>query len=66
MRHLYDALPEGRRGHYAATAADLAAMTGLVQAGDIVLVKGSKSSRISLVVDALRRAGHTQQRHEKG
>ncbi len=56
MRALYDALPEARRGIYAETAAELAARAGdLVAIGDIVLVKGSKGSRISTVVDALRR-----------
>ena len=56
MRALYDALPEDRRGIYAESAADLAARAAeLVAIGDIVLVKGSKGSRISTVVDALRR-----------
>uniref|UniRef100_UPI0035B23952 UDP-N-acetylmuramoyl-tripeptide--D-alanyl-D- alanine ligase n=1 Tax=Paracoccus sp. TaxID=267 RepID=UPI0035B23952 len=53
MRALYDALPEDRRGIYAESAADLAARAAeLVAIGDIVLVKGSKGSRISTVVDA--------------
>ena len=57
MRALYDALPEARRGLYAQTAAELAARIGeLVAIGDIVLVKGSKGSRVSTVVDALRQA----------
>ncbi|QBX33877.1 UDP-N-acetylmuramoyl-tripeptide--D-alanyl-D-alanine ligase [Paracoccus liaowanqingii] len=55
MRHLHEALPEDRRGLWAATAGDLAACApDLISAGDIVLVKGSKSSRISMVVEALR------------
>lgn len=55
MRHLFDALPPGRRGRWAETAAELAAQApDLIRAGDIVLVKGSKSSRISAVVGALR------------
>ncbi|MFV0302840.1 MAG: glutamate ligase domain-containing protein, partial [Paracoccus sp. (in: a-proteobacteria)] len=58
MRHLYDALPPEKRGEWAGTAAELAARaTDLVAAGDIVLVKGSKGSRISTVVDALRKSG---------
>ena len=57
MRALHEALPPPRRGLWAATAADLAARVGdLVQTGDIVLIKGSKSSLISTVVDALRQA----------
>lgn len=56
MRALHEALPQGRRGIHAETAAELALRVGeLVTTGDIVLVKGSKSSRVSTVVDALRR-----------
>ncbi|GLK62589.1 UDP-N-acetylmuramoyl-tripeptide--D-alanyl-D-alanine ligase [Paracoccus kondratievae] len=56
MRALHEALPETRRGLHAATAAELAERVGeLVATGDIVLVKGSKSSKVSTVVDALRR-----------
>jgi len=29
-----------------------------LQAGDVVLVKGSKGSRVSIVVDAIRKLGH--------
>lgn len=59
MRHLYDALPEGQRGIWAQTAGELAASPAtLVDAGDVVLVKGSKGSKISLVVDAIRKLGH--------
>ena len=59
MRHLYDALPEAQRGHWAETAAELATMAAtLVDAGDVVLVKGSKGSKVSLVVDAIRKLGH--------
>lgn len=55
MRHLHDALPQSRRGLWAETAAELASrVPELILAGDIVLVKGSKSSRISSVVEALR------------
>jgi UDP-N-acetylmuramoyl-tripeptide--D-alanyl-D-alanine ligase len=59
MRHLWDALPQGKRGQWAATAAELAAQaTRLVDSGDVVLVKGSKGSKVSLVVDAIRKLGH--------
>ncbi|MCQ0970795.1 UDP-N-acetylmuramoyl-tripeptide--D-alanyl-D-alanine ligase [Paracoccus sp. TK19116] len=58
MRHLHDALPASKRGEWRETAAELAAMApDLVAPGDIVLVKGSKSSRVSAVVDALRKWG---------
>lgn len=60
MRHLHDALPADKRGQWTQTAAELAAHPDkLISAGDIVLVKGSKSSRISMVVQALR-AGAAQ------
>ena len=60
MRHLHDALPADKRGQWTQTAAELAAQPDkLISAGDIVLVKGSKSSRISMVVQALR-AGAAQ------
>ncbi|MGR3200194.1 MAG: UDP-N-acetylmuramoyl-tripeptide--D-alanyl-D-alanine ligase [Paracoccus sp. (in: a-proteobacteria)] len=55
MKHLYDALPAQRRGVWSESAADLASQAhDLVAPGDVVLVKGSKSSRISMVVQALR------------
>jgi UDP-N-acetylmuramoyl-tripeptide--D-alanyl-D-alanine ligase len=60
MRALWQALPERKRGRHVATAEDLAAEAHrLIDAGDVVLVKGSKGSRVSLVVAALRRAGRT-------
>ncbi|MGR3485167.1 MAG: UDP-N-acetylmuramoyl-tripeptide--D-alanyl-D-alanine ligase [Paracoccaceae bacterium] len=59
MTHLAAALPEAKRGRVAADADGLAAgVRALVADGDVVLVKGSKSSRIARVVDALRAIGH--------
>lgn len=59
MKALYDALPPEKRGRFVTKAADLAAIAPrLVDAGDVVLVKGSKGSKVSLVVDALRKLGH--------
>lgn len=58
MRALWEVLPALRRGRWSATAEELAAQAHrLIDAGDVVLVKGSKGSRVSLVVEALRRAG---------
>ena len=59
MRALHDVLPEAQRGRWEGSAKDLAADAhALIDAGDVVLVKGSKGSRVSLVVDALRKLGH--------
>ncbi|MGH1426097.1 MAG: UDP-N-acetylmuramoyl-tripeptide--D-alanyl-D-alanine ligase [Pseudooceanicola sp.] len=59
MQALYETLPEAQRGRFARSAEQLADRAGrLVDAGDVVLVKGSKGSRVSLVVDALRKLGH--------
>lgn len=56
MRALYDALPDEKRGHSFATAEEMAAEAhNLADAGDVVLVKGSKGSKVSLVVDVLRK-----------
>ena len=58
MQALWEALPRGQRGVWVQTAAELAArVRPLFDAGDIVLVKGSKGSKVSLVVDGLRKMG---------
>jgi UDP-N-acetylmuramoyl-tripeptide--D-alanyl-D-alanine ligase len=60
MKALWEALPRKQRGHWVETAPELAAQArSLFDAGDIVLVKGSKGSKVSLVVDALRKLGQT-------
>ncbi|MFN3662689.1 UDP-N-acetylmuramoyl-tripeptide--D-alanyl-D-alanine ligase [Yoonia sp.] len=59
MKHLWQSLPDTQRGQWTATAAELAGQASrLVDAGDVVLVKGSKGSKIALVVDAIRKLGH--------
>jgi UDP-N-acetylmuramoyl-tripeptide--D-alanyl-D-alanine ligase len=59
MRHLHEALDEARRGMWLETADEMVArVRKLVHSGDIVLVKGSKGAKVSLVVDALRKMGH--------
>ncbi|MEO1536377.1 MAG: UDP-N-acetylmuramoyl-tripeptide--D-alanyl-D-alanine ligase [Pseudomonadota bacterium] len=56
MKALYDALPVEKRGRWVEKAETLAGIAHkLIDAGDVVLVKGSKGSRVSLVVDALRK-----------
>ncbi|MBF9034497.1 UDP-N-acetylmuramoyl-tripeptide--D-alanyl-D-alanine ligase [Rhodobacterales bacterium HKCCE2091] len=56
--HLDAALPQAKRGLHCDTADELArAIPSELRAGDILLVKGSKSSNMSRVVDALRKLG---------
>ncbi len=56
MRNLHDGLPAGKRGLRTESAEEMAALAHqLVCPGDVVLVKGSKGSRISIVADAIRR-----------
>ncbi|PZQ96854.1 MAG: UDP-N-acetylmuramoyl-tripeptide--D-alanyl-D-alanine ligase [Cereibacter sphaeroides] len=67
MRALHAALPPRQRGIWTETATDLAGQVrGLVDAGDIVLVKGSKGIKVSLVVDALRKLGQAVARDQQG
>jgi UDP-N-acetylmuramoyl-tripeptide--D-alanyl-D-alanine ligase len=57
-RALYDALPRAQRGRWVENATELTGQArALVDAGDVVLVKGSKGIKVSLVVDALRKLG---------
>ncbi len=59
MRVLWDRLPASRRGAWAATSAEIVApLTKELRKGDVVLVKGSNGSKLSVVIDALKaRAG---------
>jgi UDP-N-acetylmuramoyl-tripeptide--D-alanyl-D-alanine ligase len=58
MKALHDALPRAQRGEWVPTATDLVPRARhLIDAGDILLVKGSKGSKVSLIVDALRKMG---------
>jgi UDP-N-acetylmuramoyl-tripeptide--D-alanyl-D-alanine ligase len=68
MHALYSALPEEKRGRWVSNAEELAGQAHtLVDAGDVVLVKGSKGSRVSLVVEALKKLGQGRQHAaEKG
>lgn len=58
MRALHAVLPRHQRGEWVETAPELAVRArSLIDAGDILLVKGSKGSKVSLIVDALRKMG---------
>ena len=51
--------PEDKRGLHVATSADvLPGLRGLLDAGDVVLVKGSLSMKLGLIVDAIRKMSH--------
>jgi UDP-N-acetylmuramoyl-tripeptide--D-alanyl-D-alanine ligase len=54
MRSLWEALPPTRRGGYADSAAELEPqLAGAIRPGDVVLVKGSKGSKASVLAKAL-------------
>ncbi len=56
MHSLWQALPSGKKGGYAETAAALEPMVlGAVRAGDAVMVKGSLGSKMGPIVKALER-----------
>ncbi len=60
MQALHDSLPRAQRGEWALQAQDLLPrLRSLVDAGDVVLVKGSKGIKVSLLVDGLRKLGHS-------
>lgn len=59
MRHLWEALPEAQRGRWTETVDEM--LDGLsrdLDAGDVVLAKGSLSMGLGRVVDAIRKMGH--------
>jgi UDP-N-acetylmuramoyl-tripeptide--D-alanyl-D-alanine ligase len=67
MRNLYDALPAEKRGRWVESAGMLASeVHHLVDAGDVILVKGSKGSKVSLVVDSLRKLAKAGSREQEG
>ncbi len=58
MKSLYDAVPEEKRGAYAADSTALAPeIVRALRPGDAVLVKGSLGSRMRVIVAALENAG---------
>ncbi|MBV7409351.1 UDP-N-acetylmuramoyl-tripeptide--D-alanyl-D-alanine ligase [Maritimibacter sp. DP1N21-5] len=61
MRALWERLPADQQGQWTETAEAMAAeVRHLIDAGDVLLIKGSKGSYVSRVVDAVRKLGHPQ------
>ncbi|MBL8562550.1 MAG: UDP-N-acetylmuramoyl-tripeptide--D-alanyl-D-alanine ligase [Gemmobacter sp.] len=61
MKALHAVLPSPKRGEWVETAAELLPrVRSLVDAGDVVLVKGSKGIKVSLLVEAIRKLGQPQ------
>ncbi len=55
MRALWDILPASRRGAHAENSAALAPLVvAALRDGDVVLVKGSNGSKLSVIIDALK------------
>jgi UDP-N-acetylmuramoyl-tripeptide--D-alanyl-D-alanine ligase len=55
MAHLFEALPQSRRGGYGRTSDEIAPLlTATLHDGDVVLVKGSLGSRMAVIIEALR------------
>lgn len=58
MNSLHIALPDAKRGTHTENAADLAAnIHHMLDAGDVIMVKGSNGSKISAVVRAIEKLG---------
>jgi UDP-N-acetylmuramoyl-tripeptide--D-alanyl-D-alanine ligase len=60
MQALHALLPRAQRGDWVAEAKELLPrLRALVDAGDVVLVKGSKGIKVSLLVDGLKKLGQS-------
>jgi UDP-N-acetylmuramoyl-tripeptide--D-alanyl-D-alanine ligase len=58
MLALWQALPERQRGAYAEKSSDLAPqLLARLRSGDVILVKGSFGSRMSVIIEALKSRG---------
>jgi UDP-N-acetylmuramoyl-tripeptide--D-alanyl-D-alanine ligase len=61
MKALHEALPQDKRGEWHPDSATLAARARkLLDAGDVVMVKGSLGSKMRQVVDAILKLGEAQ------
>jgi len=62
MHALWDVLPAHKKGQWAENAQDIAVIAhSLLDAGDVILVKGSLGSRVSVVVTAIRKLDQTSE-----
>lgn len=61
MAHLAKVLPGGINTHYADSQELALDMAALVRPGDIVLVKGSRGAKMTLIIDALKRMGQFEE-----
>ena len=56
MKHMFDALPDERRGSWTPTSAELIPhVLKDLRAGDVIMVKGSNGARLGLLVDAIKK-----------
>ncbi|MHA3913791.1 UDP-N-acetylmuramoyl-tripeptide--D-alanyl-D-alanine ligase [Halovulum sp. GXIMD14793] len=61
MRALHSALPQNKQGQWFETSEDMArAVPKLVDAGDVVMAKGSLGSKLSVVIDAVKKLGEAR------
>ncbi|MEO9576201.1 MAG: UDP-N-acetylmuramoyl-tripeptide--D-alanyl-D-alanine ligase [Tateyamaria sp.] len=59
MKHLHDALPLSKQGLWTESSQDMEAQVARrLDSGDVVLVKGSLSMKLAVIVDAIRKMGH--------
>jgi len=62
MRSLWEALPDHKRGKWAEKAQDIAVIAhSLLDAGDVILVKGSLGSYVSVIVTSIRKLDQTSE-----
>ncbi|MEE2945058.1 MAG: UDP-N-acetylmuramoyl-tripeptide--D-alanyl-D-alanine ligase [Pseudomonadota bacterium] len=67
MRNLYEALPSQKRGRWTEDAAEM--VTGIAKdldAGDVIMAKGSLSMGMARVVDAIEKLGHPAPKVNEG
>ena len=67
MKHLHDALPIERRGQHAPDSAAMAArVRRLLDAGDVVMVKGSLGAKMARVIEAAKSLGRAAPEAQDG